>query len=297
MSAPASPPQPTQSTLPTLPTRPLSPWAERFSSGLVVKNFTDSIWDKSLHSGLAPELPRFNDPIYYADMTGKLPIRDPPTSNEELDKLFRSEGYQTGALRGIRTWEAAILNRWVRFSAKTGNISAGHLLSDAGEYDKVLQDIFDSETIKVDESRWARWLRKEHWLNWVETSPLGGGEARTWTVDNEKIWSALRISLELVDRIFKTLIDERHDALQTLLFGRIELWRDAIPSPMGNEPYEDAMVLLSHSQEQYIARFNGIPCQYDDMTQHSESEWTQKLDDHLSLLLFVRILQRRFLRY
>ncbi|KAI0550995.1 hypothetical protein F4679DRAFT_189897 [Xylaria curta] len=209
MSAPTSPTQPTQSTLPT---HPLSPWAERFSSGLIIKNFPDSIWDNSSHSGLAPELPRFDDPIHYADMTGKLPIRDPPTSNEELDKLFRSEGYQKGALRGIRTWEAAILNRWVRFSAKTGNVSAGHLLGDAGEYAKVLQDIFDSETIQVDESRWAFWLRKAHWLNWVESSPLGSGEARTWTVDNEKIWSTLRISLELVDRIFKTLIDERHDA-------------------------------------------------------------------------------------
>ncbi|KAI0183046.1 hypothetical protein EV127DRAFT_448182 [Xylaria flabelliformis] len=213
MSTPASPTQPTKSTLPTLP---LSPWAARFSSGLHIKNFPDSIWDNSSHSGLAPELPRFDDPIHYADMTGKLPIRDPPTSHEELDKLFRSEGYQIVALKGIRTWEAAILNRWVRFSAKTGNISAGHLLSDAGEYAKVLQAIFDSETIKVDESRWAPWLQKAQWLNWVETSPLGGGEARTWTVDNEKIWSTLRISLELVDRIFKILIDERHDAVSQI---------------------------------------------------------------------------------
>ncbi|KAI0550994.1 hypothetical protein F4679DRAFT_189769 [Xylaria curta] len=55
---------------------------------------------------------------------------------------------------------------------------------------------------------------------------------------------------------------------------------------MGREPYENARVLLSHSKEQYIARLNGIPCQYDAMTQHSKSEWTEKLDDILGLLLF-----------
>lgn len=179
------------------PTHPFSPWAKRFSSVLPSENHSDFIWDDALHSGLAPELPRFDDPIYYADMTGKLPVLIPP-SDEELDKMFRSESYQMGAHRGVRTWEAAILNRWIRFSPRLGHMSAGHLLDDAEENAKIFQDIFDSETIEVNEKRWEVWLQKHHWLDWVETSPAGGGEARTWSVDDPKIWSVVRISLRII---------------------------------------------------------------------------------------------------
>ncbi|KAI1756198.1 hypothetical protein F4782DRAFT_324674 [Xylaria castorea] len=70
--------------------------------------------------------------------------------------------------------------------------------------------------------------------------------------------------------------------LQTLLFGRIELWRDAVPDFIGGEPYANAQVLLSHSQEQYIAQLKGTPCQYDAMTEHNKSEWTEKLGELLA---------------
>ncbi|KAI8944031.1 hypothetical protein F4801DRAFT_595256 [Xylaria longipes] len=253
---------------------PLSPWAERFPPEQPNYKLSDFVWDYSRHSGLAPELPRFNDPIHYADMTGKLPIRVAP-SDEEIDKLFRSEGWQLGSHAGVRTWEAAILNRWIRFSPRLGHISSGHSLGDTGEHAKALQDIFDLESIEVDEGRWEPWLRKDHWLDWVDTSP---GEAKKWSVDDPKIWSVLRITVELADRVLKTLIDERHDA---------DLWRDVVPDIIGKEPFEDALVLFSHSQEQYMAQLTGTPCQYDSMTTHSKSEWTQTLNEllHSHLIL------------
>ncbi|RYC58230.1 hypothetical protein CHU98_g7983 [Xylaria longipes] len=246
---------------------PLSPWAERFPPEQPNYKLSDFVWDYSRHSGLAPELPRFNDPIHYADMTGKLPIRVAP-SDEEIDKLFRSEGWQLGSHAGVRTWEAAILNRWIRFSPRLGHISSGHSLGDTGEHAKALQDIFDLESIEVDEGRWEPWLRKDHWLDWVDTSP---GEAKKWSVDDPKIWSVLRITVELADRVLKTLIDERHDA--------------------GKEPFEDALVLFSHSQEQYMAQLTGTPCQYDSMTTHSKSEWTQTLNEllHSHLISFGKL--------
>ncbi|KAI0468218.1 hypothetical protein F4859DRAFT_491922 [Xylaria cf. heliscus] len=268
---------------------PLSPWANRFSSGVEIRKEPDFIWDNALHSGLAPEIPRFDDPIHYADMTGKLPTRAPP-SDEEIDRLFRTETYQEQLNQGIKTWEAAILNRWVRFSPRLGHISAGHMLGDAGDYAKTLQDIFDVEKIKVDESRWEMWLKKHHWLDWVEESPPGRDREKTWSVDDEKIWSILRITIELVDRVIKTLVEEKHDALQTLLFGRIEPWENVVPDSIP-DPYGDSEVLLSHSKEQYLAQLNGTPCQYDSMTTHSTSEWKETLRTLLytHLLSFGRL--------
>ncbi|KAI0196996.1 hypothetical protein F4808DRAFT_439138 [Astrocystis sublimbata] len=166
---------------------PLSPWAKRFSSESTGSS-SRVTWDKSLHSQLAPELPRFDDPMYYADMHGKIPVRIPP-SDEEVDRMFRTEALQLLTHLGITTWEAAILNRWVRYSSRLGHMSAGHLTGDKGKSAKYLNDAFELETLKVDEGKWEPWLRRKNWFNWVQTVTPQGGKPRNWSVDEDQVWS------------------------------------------------------------------------------------------------------------
>ncbi|KAI1181426.1 hypothetical protein F5B17DRAFT_452462 [Nemania serpens] len=116
---------------------PASPWAERFPSFLPdgsARNSSFLTWNSSRHSGVAPEIPRIDDPVHYLDISSVHPYPTAP-SDEDLDKLFRTEQFQR------RTWEAATLNRWVQFSPQFGVMSGGHLLSDVGEYAKACADI------------------------------------------------------------------------------------------------------------------------------------------------------------
>lgn len=68
--------------------------------------------------------------------------------------------------------------------------------------------IFHAERIQVDESKWFSFLKRDRWLEWEKPEPLlDGGH---WSVDNPKVWEILGISIELLDRILKALIADKH---------------------------------------------------------------------------------------
>lgn len=264
-----------------------SPWAERFSSfGDTAQNGSFLTWGDSSHSGVAPEIPRIDDPIHYLDVTGVHPYLITP-SDEDLDKLFRTEEFQRRRLFGMRTWESATLNSSVQFSPQFGIMSGGHLLSDVGEYARTCADIYNSYKIQVDETRWLPFLRKCMWFDWFQTSPpseSSGGQV--WSVDDPKLWNELSMGLELADRILNALIDDEHPDLRMLLFGRIELWKDAVPPEFGAEPFPNAQVLISYEMECDISKFTGAPCQNSDLNTVSSPKLKQRLIDLLTTHLW-----------
>lgn len=207
----------------SVPKHPASPWAERFPTFLyndTARNGSFLTWDGSRHSGVAPEIPRIDDPIHYLDVSN-LHLYSIAPSDEDLDKLFRTEEFQRRRLYGMRTWESAALNRWVQFSPQFGVMSGGHLLSDVGEYAKSCADIYNSRKIQVDETRWLPFLRKCMWFDWVQTSPPSESSGQVWSVDDPRLWNELSMGLELADRMFNALIDDEHPDGECYAFTRM----------------------------------------------------------------------------
>ncbi|GAW13475.1 hypothetical protein ANO14919_028610 [Xylariales sp. No.14919] len=189
---------------------PDSPWAARFTRQQNSRNVF--AWDNLQHSGYAPEGPRVNDPIRYLDTTGFPGLGENPVTpnNEEMDKIFRTESYQNHKLRGLRTWEANTLNRWVNFGPEFGSFSGGHVTRDDPNLAQALKSAFDRSKVKVDETRWYKFFGKDRWYDRIQTSPPATTGGLLWTVDDPRVWGELSICLELADRAFKALIEDRN---------------------------------------------------------------------------------------
>ncbi|KAI0964971.1 hypothetical protein F4678DRAFT_486021 [Xylaria arbuscula] len=190
---------------------PHSPWTTRWPK----REDPPFRWDNTIHTGLAPELPRIDNPIQSLDTPfAATPFRrQAAPSNRELDILFRTESFQSEQLLGMLTWQAVTLNRWVNFSPdQVGPMSGGHLPSDVGDTLEASIRVYEENKLKVDESRWFRFIKKQRWYDWIETNPPGNVPGRVWSIDDPKIWNELGICLELVDRMFKALIEDKHDA-------------------------------------------------------------------------------------
>ncbi|KAI0967264.1 hypothetical protein F4678DRAFT_483140 [Xylaria arbuscula] len=259
---------------------PASPWALRFPAselGFVSGNTN--------HSVLAP-VPKVSDPIYYDQDIRLAPI---PRTGAEIDKALFSEGLQLNNLYQVSTWEATTLSRYVQFSPNSGLLSGGHnpcdkyyasglpfsqstLQHDPFEArpeplqtneDKAFL-IYERERIKVDETQWFHFFRKDRWMDWVGTeNPTVTEKARNWSVENPKIWEFLR--------------------LQTMLFGRIEYWK-GFEDIFGPSPFSDTdLILLSYPTEQIISvRRNMESCPFDYITTLSSDEWETELERILS---------------
>ncbi|KAI1429089.1 hypothetical protein F5Y12DRAFT_710642 [Xylaria sp. FL1777] len=254
-----------------------SPWTARWES----RDNPVFIWENTIHTGLAPEFPRIDDPVQYLDtysLTNLLISLQPRPSNEELDILFRTESYQSEKLLGMLTWQATSLHRWVNFSpGQIGPMSGGHLPGDVGEVAEALANAYDLNKIRVDESRWFRFMQKRRWYDWIETAPPGKNQGRTWSVDNPRVWRELSICLELVDRMLKALIEDKNEAAP---------WGEVVPPILGERPFRHALVILSYRMEQRIAQINGKPCEYDHIPQLSRSQWRQRLSEILATHLW-----------
>ncbi|KAJ8126530.1 hypothetical protein O1611_g7108 [Lasiodiplodia mahajangana] len=236
--------------------QPLSPWATRFRELLDQKDttleilFKDSPQETSTkfsaqaqrHSGIAVEFPR-RDPKYYNDPLSPFERNTQPRTGIEFDRLFVSEQLQRRGFHGSATWELTALNRFLWISDRYAIVTGGHLRDD---HPNVVHEAYQSRLIKVDESRWFEFLRKHRWYDLYEDSP-GLQRNGVLSVDDPTVWSHLRVSIELADRILKTLIHEQHSALETILFGRIVYWRE-IPSMANSRPFENALVLVSRKK-------------------------------------------------
>ncbi|KAI8635429.1 hypothetical protein F5Y19DRAFT_482660 [Xylariaceae sp. FL1651] len=295
---------------------PSSPWAERFpisSCTYISKNVN--------HSALAPEVPRINDPKYY-DLSPSFTSDELPQSYGDLDKLFWSEDVQREQLWGLDTWQAAALSRYLRFSP-TGYVSGGHRPVDRKSVGLVSTPRLDAplsglslqfaglqlwttsvganverdfavyyrERIKIDEAKWLPFFRKDRWFDWIQVShPFAQSQpGRTWSVDDPKVWEVMRPSIELANRILGALIEDKHEGvltLQTILYGRIDLWSN-VSDIFGQAPVNHATVLLSYPTEQMICQKRGIQnCQWDFIPNLTCSEWRDRLIKLFSTLVW-----------
>ncbi|KAI8622847.1 hypothetical protein F5Y19DRAFT_482350 [Xylariaceae sp. FL1651] len=228
------------------------------------------------------EFPR-RDPKFYND-----PLLTPnkpsiPQNGIELDRLFISEDTQREKFHGLQSWQVAPLNSWLCMQNQAGAISGGHLSSDDPS---ILRAMFERDKFEIDETRWFHFLQKSRWYDLVDHPnhklrpvPRGG----PWSVDNAKVWDILRVSLELADRIFKALITDRHSALETLLFGRIQYW-DSIGPYAATAPFKDAIVLISPAMEAIIAAKQGSQPFQSDFSKIPEVDKTTALEVRLEAL-------------
>ncbi|TRX96522.1 hypothetical protein FHL15_002794 [Xylaria flabelliformis] len=284
---------------------PLSPWAQRFGHDQDGRNaFVDDVVH---HSGFAPSLPSLH-PKYYAD---KPPVDNARTASG-LDYLFASEAFQNYYLKGSYSWMVGPLMRYVRFSERTGLISGGHRAADndpvdpgnaaalmplinppdstdsanpvnlagkaaAENQEETLEDlalkIFHSERVQVDESKWFGFLRKDRWLDWDRPQTLFDGG--NWSVDNPKVWEILSISIELLDRVVKALVADKHVMLEAVLYGAYINWEDAYHTP---PPFKGAHLLLSLEHIRMLCNARQAPCVHGFIALFTPGHYAARLE-------------------
>lgn len=200
---------------------PSSPWARRFP---VPK--TTHLVENTYHSFLAPKFPNIDDPKYY-DRYPKPGVDHCPKNYAESDSVFQSEKVQRRCLWGAETWQVAALNRRLCIPSSADLMFSGHR-KDAPEQPSprgrpyFLRQpaersdgftFYQSHRIEVNEKRWLPFLRKDRWFDWVHFSPdeTRSRPNKTWSVDDPQLWDALKVSIELTDRILKALLEDKHD--------------------------------------------------------------------------------------
>ncbi|KAI0399786.1 hypothetical protein F4802DRAFT_602667 [Xylaria palmicola] len=287
---------------------PSSPWAARYPL-----DYTTFTFDKKNRSLLAPDYPRIDDPKYYdQDPNSTTPKR--PRSNADIDKLLWTEKFQQKRLWGVRAWQVAALNRYLRFSPETGFVSGGHRpppanarptafslssrlsnfrvprraanlsrarrteLAVSAAHDDWEREVYSRERIKVDETRWFPFLRRDRWFDWAEvTPPPESSPGRTWSADDPELWGILCITLELVDRILKALIRDQHAG---------DYWSDLV-DVFGPPPEPDTLVLLSHAAEVKICEKRRLEsCAWNFTVTRGPGVSNTRLSDLLSSLIW-----------
>ncbi|KAJ2985820.1 hypothetical protein NUW58_g5331 [Xylaria curta] len=281
---------------------PNSPWANRFRV-----NYNTFVSQDENHSLLVP-FPRIDDPKYYDQEPG--PVGNLlPLSNANKDKLFSSEVLQNEEFHGKKTWQVATLNRWVWFSPETGFLSGGHQLADKKVADIPVSNIpapaqtslqsvslqtraptvgtneerdflvYQRERIKVDESRWLPFLRRQRWFDWIQAQmPYKVKSGRTWSVDDPDVWENMGVVLELTNRIFEALINDKHEG---------DYWNN-LKDIFGKADRDDDTVILTHSTERWISqKRNEKRCSWDFILRQTPDQWRARLNLLLRKFVFT----------
>lgn len=272
--------------------QPLSPWAKRFGRQEKVVYSTDRI----RHSGLAPEYPRL-DPLYYGDNPNPHETFKGFARGIDEDRLFWSEGYQQ-LMTCIQSWQTTTLNNFLYFSPTFPKVPGGHVSGDMAtslndeedpasllnmarrmtgvayvKKDAAFSGIYETERIKVDESTWFNFFKRSRW--WDPKVPRDLELDLQWSVDDPQVWAVLGIVLELANRMLKALVDDKHDWLRTILFGRLDYWRRFHPSA----PTHDSRVLLSEEVDKVWCQVQGRPSGFN--TRLQLMDWRQRLEEIL----------------
>ncbi|RWA03082.1 hypothetical protein EKO27_g12023 [Xylaria grammica] len=263
---------------------PLSPWAARF--GREEKSIPYSA-TTIRHSALAPEYPRL-DPRYYGDNPD---LREHFAGFErgmDEDRLHWSEKYQKHCIH-MYTWQVGPLNRYLSFSPRFPKVLGGHATSEklidppvadairrlTGAQNVASDEagfgVFELERIKVDESQWLSFFQRDRWWDLEVEDPEPGVR---WSVDDPKVWAELSICLELANRMMKAMVNDKHDWLRTILWGRLDYWRNVHPDP----PDAYTRVLLSRNVDRFVCQQLGLQCFFDfaDM-----EDWEARLEELL----------------
>ncbi|KAI0099717.1 hypothetical protein GGR51DRAFT_576160 [Nemania sp. FL0031] len=245
---------------------PGSPWLNRFEGfheGFSRPGYFFE-WDGVQHSGFAPELPKVADPKYYLEPPNRLPNSGVP-SDEELDRMFRTEEHQAATLRGMTTYQINSMNRWVQFTPELPPMSGGHLQSDSTPAAQAeAARVWREYGIKVDESKWFSFFRKERWCDWTSTSPPSKKEGIKWSMDDPKLFEAFSPALELANRVLQTLVDQKHPT----------------------EPFEEPMVFVSQEMEVKLAEKYNTEVPKDEAASRDKSEWKERLEGLLEMVIW-----------
>jgi hypothetical protein len=215
---------------------PPSPWLRKYGGqarnvAKYTTNFT--------HSGLAPFFPSL-DPTFYAEdnITHSDITPYPRPSDHHLDMLFGTEKAQLDINRGLKTWEVGILgehlvNGWPGGHRESDHRQPGQPMSDPLEH---------GYGVHVDETGWHPVFAKNKWYdlrlpivdgNFIRSPPVNISPADVWSVDVPRVWSEVRVSVELANRWL------RHMANGTWLNNMVhedwEEWMEAEPNKADRE--------------------------------------------------------------
>ncbi|KAI0188653.1 hypothetical protein EV127DRAFT_512895 [Xylaria flabelliformis] len=252
--------------------RPLSPWAERYE--VTRESFLHNL-DEFVHSTYAPEYPRL-DARYHADDPDRKDKFHGFRRGLHEDRLLCSEFQQRHELK-IYSWQIGTLNRYVCFGPRFPKILGGHsrVRDDKNDpssviaaihrltgvsyatNDEALMAVYQFERIKVDESKWFKFFRKSRWWD-----PEQGDEPALglrWSVDDPKVWEPLSIIIELANRMLNSLVNDEHDWLRTILFGRLDYWANF----RDDAPFEGARILLSREADRLACQSKNIQSFFD----------------------------------
>ncbi|KAI1115281.1 hypothetical protein F5Y14DRAFT_450099 [Nemania sp. NC0429] len=216
---------------------PLSPWAERY--GLPEHNI----------------LP--DDVAFHRDEQGTGVFR----YQNEVDQVFMSEMMAKMKTRVFHEWwKVGVSNIGLRFSHR-GIIPGGHERAAPSAFKNdppshpgwMSRLLYEGELIVPREDTWFPFLAKDRWYDWTDSA--ASPNPQVWSVDDPAVWEVLRIALELVNRVLRTLIADQHSFLQTLVWGHFCPWDEQIrlfglgaagPPP----PFPSATLLISYQEYQ-----------------------------------------------
>ncbi|KAI1364898.1 hypothetical protein F5Y08DRAFT_339246 [Xylaria arbuscula] len=295
------------------PPKPLSPWAQRFG---IDDAGHDPVFTRASQrkSGLAPERYAFrafrrrpptwlgelcleDDQVNYAD---NLSLASPSIhpkyygdpfqvehqgiflTSEDIDRFYCADWNFKNHFRQIAPWQLGPVNLSLCFSQQCF-VPGGHIRSLAQVVGPEAQrTILDTEALQVNEDNWYLFLKKDRWWG-SSASPGDPLTVQQWSVDDSAVWSVLRLSIELADRILTALVTEKHPFLETLLFGKITYWnnpeyQEAAPIP---EPQPQAKVLLSREfiKQRWQAANGNAPFAYDVLDTYDEFAWEERLEE------------------
>ncbi|KAI0595752.1 hypothetical protein F4775DRAFT_595043 [Biscogniauxia sp. FL1348] len=244
--------------------RPRTPWAERF--GRVDSMFYHM--DPS-SSGFSPQYPKL-DPKYHGDIPSDFPF---PPGWVEFDKYIYNHSLQARHFEGGRTWQIPAFHAELSLADNKDTMKGGNTEDcRAPEAQKALRERYDRETIEVNEDTWFSFFRKDRWF-----APKLREDV--FSVDRDEVWAELRFILELANRILKTLVEQKHEWMDTIMWGTVALWSEV----KFTEPYEKARVLLPHRVEAEFCRSQGMmpmnPSMIDSPKEVYFAEWEKLLDD------------------
>ncbi|KAI0487483.1 hypothetical protein F4859DRAFT_525601 [Xylaria cf. heliscus] len=260
----------------TQPREPLSPWAQRY--GVLYDDESTLDERKIRHSGYYTGHPRmdpkfFAEPILQSELDGSRLF----SHRNDIHRFFHLEDRNDGYFKGIKPWQYGPLMQYVRFSDR-GLLPGGHWRPESQPYRQArheeladIDKLLDDDMIIVNEDGWFPFLRRDRWYDLYGQARVPSG--KTWSIDQPKLWDKIRVSVELVDRMLKALIDDEHPALHTMLFGPLMRWRDAGGMQLFPEPFPGAKVLLSYDVCKSYHDFEGLENPLDNLPPIAKGDW------------------------
>ena len=210
---------------------PPSPWLRKYGGqARNVAKYTNNF----THSGLAPFFPSL-DPTFYAEDNITHSDISPYTrpSDHHLDLLFGTEKAQLDINGGLKTWEAGILGEYL-----VNGWPGGHRESDHRQPGPPMADPLDhGYGVHVDETGWHPVFAKNKWYDlrlpivdgiFIRNPPLNIDPADVWSVDVPRVWSVLRVSVELANRWLRHMVNGTW--LKNMVHEDWEEWMEAKPN-------------------------------------------------------------------